>query len=135
MDVAKTRLDEAKKAEDAEKDTAKKAPLEAARKNEEGVFQAWEAEWNILTDQVKKSTVDGQRKTWETEQAYVTDAFRILANKQLCMQCHQVGKTPNHQPDPGTAALPGPSAVAARLAGTLDRHPAALLDLWLVDAE
>ena len=25
----------------------------------------------------------------------MTDAFRILANKQLCMQCHQIGKTPN----------------------------------------
>src|SRR5207253_2318545 len=94
MDAAKTRVDSAKKAEDAEKDMAKKTPLEAARKNEEGVFQAWEAEWNTLSAQVKKSSIEEQRKTWEMEEAYVTDAFRIVANKQLCMQCHQIGTAP-----------------------------------------
>ncbi len=95
MDAAKPKLDAAKKAEDAEKDQTKKTNLEAVRKNEEGIFQAWEAEYNTLVEQLKKSSVDEQIKTWETEEAYVTDAFRILANKQLCMQCHQIGKTPN----------------------------------------
>jgi hypothetical protein len=95
MEAAKARFDSAKKAEDAEKDMAKKPALEAARKNEENVFQAWEAEWNALANQVKKSAVDEQRKTWEADEAYATDAFRIVTNKQLCMQCHQVGKTPN----------------------------------------
>ena len=94
MDAAKPKLDAAKKAEEARK-TGQETNLDAARKNEEGIFQAWEAGVQHLVEQVKKTTVDEQIKTWGTEEAYVTDAFRILANKQLCMQCHQIGKTPN----------------------------------------
>jgi cbb3-type cytochrome oxidase cytochrome c subunit len=94
MESMKSRSEAAKKAEDAEKDMAKKGPLEAARKKEEEIFQAWEAEWKTLAERLKKSTPEEQRKTWETEEAYVTDAFRLVANKQLCMQCHQVSKTP-----------------------------------------
>ena len=94
MDAAKTRLDAAKKAEEAEKDMAKKAPLETARKNDEEAFQAWEAESKSLSARVKKSSIEEQRKTWEAEEAYLTDAFRITSNKQLCMQCHQLGAAP-----------------------------------------
>jgi hypothetical protein len=94
MDAAKSRLDQAVKAEEAEKDMAKKAALEAAKKSEESAFQAWESEWKTLAEQVANSTLEKQKESWKTEQAYVTDAFRIVANKQLCMQCHQIGPTP-----------------------------------------
>jgi hypothetical protein len=95
MERAKTSLEAAKKAADEEKDAAKKGPLEARLKSEDDIFQAWQSEWTALALQVKNNTVAKQQKTWETDQAYLTDAFRIVANKQLCMQCHQVGTTPN----------------------------------------
>ncbi len=95
MDAVKPRVDQAKKAVEAEKDMAKKTALDATLKNEEGLFQTWEAEWTALSEQVKKSTVDEQRKIWANEQAYVTDSFRVLANKQLCLQCHEIDKRPN----------------------------------------
>jgi hypothetical protein len=94
-DGAKVRFDAAKKAEDAEKDPAKKAQLESITKNEEGAFQAWEGQWNILSEQLKKSQGEGLQALWAAEEAYQTDAFRIIANKQLCMQCHKVGPAPN----------------------------------------
>jgi cytochrome c2 len=94
--AAEERFKAAEKAEADEKDVAKKATLQAALKSEESVFQAWDAELKVLDEQVKNSSLKGQQETWENQEAYVIDGFRIVANKTLCMQCHQVGKTPNN---------------------------------------
>ena len=91
---AKDRFEAAKKEEEAEKDMAKKGPLEAAKKSDESVFLAWEAEEKALAEQVKANSLEGQRLLWESEQAVLTDGFRLLANRQLCMQCHQINKLP-----------------------------------------
>jgi mono/diheme cytochrome c family protein len=47
-----------------------------------------------LTDEAQQK--DGPyrrelRKQWETHMAYATDAYRLLANTELCLKCHQVG--------------------------------------------
>src|SRR5262249_46006582 len=33
-------------------------------------------------------------KTWEEKEAYVADAFRLVANADVCLKCHQVGSVP-----------------------------------------
>ena len=41
----------------------------------------------------KKNYVDELQKRWERERAYASDAYRLLANYDLCLNCHQVGTT------------------------------------------
>ncbi len=92
--IAKERMDKADKARTAETDKVKKEPLEAAFKTEDDFYKKWKSETDLLTEQLKKSSLEEQRKIWETEQAVLTDGFRLLANRTICMQCHQVDKTP-----------------------------------------
>lgn len=98
-DLAKTRLDEATKALEAEKDNKdKQKVLEAAKKDAEQVSQAWETEWKTLAEAVKSNSLEGQKLAWETREGYLNDAFKILTNRGLCLQCHQVGNlTTNNQ--------------------------------------
>ncbi|MCI0642224.1 MAG: c-type cytochrome [Gemmataceae bacterium] len=106
------RLEAAKKVEEKaredlknEKDEGKKKTLEAAlkaaeetKKTEERIFNSWDDQLKVMSEALKKSGVDEQRRAWETNEAYVADAFKMLTNRQLCFQCHQVGKiAPNNQ--------------------------------------
>ena len=34
---------------------------------------------------------DVQRQSWHTKEAYAADAYRMLASRELCTKCHQVG--------------------------------------------
>jgi hypothetical protein len=38
-----------------------------------------------------------QRDRWEREEAFATDAFRLLASYEICLNCHQVGNIPPKQ--------------------------------------
>lgn len=89
-----------KKQKDAEKDEAKSKKLadalkdlEEKRKTAEDILKPWQDEMDSLKEAMKGGLAELQ-KTWEDKDAYLTDGFRLLANKQLCMQCHQVGKFP-----------------------------------------
>jgi hypothetical protein len=46
----------------------------------------------------KKTYLDEMRKSWEQQRAYATDAYRLLANYNLCLNCHEVGTTTAKQP-------------------------------------
>ncbi len=91
----------AKKAEDAlkgEKDEAKKKALESAFKAADELQKRvkqdeffWSNELNRLQKLVEKNKVETQEDTWKEQEAYVTDAFRLLANTELCLKCHQLG--------------------------------------------
>jgi mono/diheme cytochrome c family protein len=64
-------------------------------------------EQEITTVQASRDTLDGQlkpmkqafkdvsaeefQKQWCDNQAYAADAYRMIVNKQMCLQCHQVG--------------------------------------------
>jgi cytochrome c2 len=103
--AAKERLDSAqaalKKAEAAltdEKDAGKKEALEKAKKAAEdaakaaeGVSLAWDSELKRAQEQVQESTVEAQKARWLEREAYVTDAFRLFTDRNLCMKCHQIG--------------------------------------------
>ncbi len=40
---------------------------------------------------VASSSVDKQKKAWEEKDAYITDAYRLVVNRTLCLQCHTIG--------------------------------------------
>jgi hypothetical protein len=109
----------AKEAEKAEKDEAKKKVLEAANKpiadNLERAKQDeffWGNEVKRLQGLVEKNKVEDQQRAWEEKEAYVTDGYRLLANTQLCLKCHQVG---NLRPGEGVKEGPALSEAFNRL--------------------
>jgi hypothetical protein len=64
---------------DAEKADAQKAKTAA------------EADAKRLEDQVKSGNFTDQMKLWEEREAYIADAYRLVANGNLCLTCHKVG--------------------------------------------
>jgi mono/diheme cytochrome c family protein len=99
---AKKVLDQAEAALKSEKDETKKKQLtedvEEAKKRLDALVAA--------------SSVDNQKRAWREREAYVTDGFRLLANTQLCLGCHQVG---NLQPIQKQQEGPPLDLSAARL--------------------
>jgi cytochrome c2 len=92
-----------REAEKAEKDDAKKKEKAAAVQQAVDQKQKTEAELNRLkrltTD--KKAMEETQNKLlaqWEREDAYWTDGFRLVANSNICLSCHQVGSFPAAKP-------------------------------------
>ncbi len=88
-----------KAAEDAAKKKADADPkLKEQHEQQKAVAEAdekqtgiWQQEADRLTNLVASSSVDKQRATWEREEAYITDAYRIVMNRALCLQCHSIG--------------------------------------------
>src|SRR5262249_16452488 len=82
--AAKKVVEEAKKAEAAAKDAEK----EKAKKEREAAEKALES---IQKEADAWKKLEIQPKTWELERIYATDGFRLLANREFCLSCHQVG--------------------------------------------
>jgi mono/diheme cytochrome c family protein len=82
---------------DARLKTAK-ADVETAKKANQDTGPAQKVVDSIESDLRKwraaQDTKDFKdlRREWEQQQAYVTDAFKLVANQELCLQCHQVGQ-------------------------------------------
>lgn len=77
-----------KRAKDAVEE-AKKAgqPTDQADK----LVTSVESELRTLRSAADTKDFKELKRQWEQKEAYVTDAFRLVANEQLCLQCHQVG--------------------------------------------
>jgi mono/diheme cytochrome c family protein len=74
-----------------------KAAIEEAKKNNQdaaaseknvAAIEADLRKWRAAAD---TNDYKDLRQEWERKEAYVSDAFRLVANEQLCLQCHQVG--------------------------------------------
>jgi mono/diheme cytochrome c family protein len=52
--------------------------------DKEGQIKRWKG-------QLDKKDFSELRKRWEAEEAYATDAFKLIVNRDLCLQCHSVG--------------------------------------------
>lgn len=86
-------LDEAKKGKDKTAIAAaeaKQALAKAALASATTLKDAWDKESADLADRIKAASVENQQKDWAENNAYLTDAFKLVANKQLCWQCHQI---------------------------------------------
>jgi mono/diheme cytochrome c family protein len=90
-----TRLKDArsrfKDAEARAEEAKKNKKDEAAGKATESARAAWESEVKRLEDVVKASALDKQQALWEQDQAYLTDAFKLVVNRELCLSCHRIG--------------------------------------------
>jgi hypothetical protein len=52
-----------------------------------------------LEDLAKKKDYTAQEEAWKSQQAYALDAYRMLTNRQLCLNCHQVGNLEASNPE------------------------------------
>jgi mono/diheme cytochrome c family protein len=87
----KQKLAEAEASLDAAKQAVKDAPEGEARKQKQKELDDREAAIKRWKEQLAKKDYKDLQNRWEADEAYAVDAFRSLANRQLCMQCHSVG--------------------------------------------
>ncbi|MEI7685823.1 MAG: c-type cytochrome, partial [Planctomycetota bacterium] len=66
---------------------AAKAELDAATKTKD----AWERESTNLADRIAAHSVEKQKQEWLEKDAYLVDGYKLVVNKNLCWQCHQIG--------------------------------------------
>lgn len=64
-----------------------------------------EAEARKARQQADTGDVKDLQKQWETKEAYVVDAFKLVTNPNLCTKCHQVGTMPVEQVQGPSLAL------------------------------
>ncbi len=79
--------------EKALKDAKKEdvAGLKAALEKDQQTLKATQAELARLSP-------EGLEKNWLEREAYSADAWRLIANRTMCLQCHQVGNRPAGNP-------------------------------------
>jgi mono/diheme cytochrome c family protein len=92
-----------RESEKAEKDDAKKKEKATAVKQAVEQKQTLEAHLKQLRQLTSdaKAREEYQSKLlaqWEREDAYWTDGFRLVANTNICLSCHQVGIYPAAKP-------------------------------------
>src|SRR5205085_4571148 len=51
-----------------------------------------------LQETMKKNGPALYKEGWLENQAYVSDAYRLIANRQMCLQCHEVAGTRSSNP-------------------------------------
>jgi cbb3-type cytochrome oxidase cytochrome c subunit len=77
----------------------KAAKDEAGRKDAEKALAEARTQLDRLRDEAKKKDPKSpffqeQLRRWENHEAYATDAYRLVANYGICLNCHQVGNVP-----------------------------------------
>jgi mono/diheme cytochrome c family protein len=91
-------LDAAKQAvKDAKKDEEKKL-LEKEVADREANIKKWKEE-------LEKKDYGRFRKQWEETGAYASDAYRLLSDRNLCLQCHSIGNVASALPQGPNLAL------------------------------
>jgi nitrate reductase cytochrome c-type subunit len=88
--AANQQLADAKAAVEAAKTALKSATPETKSDLEKALATA-EDRAKRLQEKVDKKDFAEQRAHFESTEVYATDAFRLLTNRQLCLQCHSVG--------------------------------------------
>jgi hypothetical protein len=86
---AQANLKDAKEAEAKETDKEKKKTAEALVKA---------AEAKLASVKETGAFVKAQQARWEAKAAYASDAYRLLASNDRCLNCHQVGPLTPKQP-------------------------------------
>jgi mono/diheme cytochrome c family protein len=95
----------AKDVEAKEKDPAKKKTAEEVRKKAEETLAALKKEIGQLKDEgklkeIKETLFKNQVRQWESEEAYATDALRLLTTyNNACLSCHNIGNLKAKNPE------------------------------------
>ena len=72
------------------KDDKEKAELEKQVSDLKATIKTVTELKEKLDETLKQSGPDSFKKAYQDKEAYVTDAFRMIANRQMCLQCHEV---------------------------------------------
>jgi hypothetical protein len=51
----------------------------------------WQQEVERVNNLVSTGSVSKQKEAWMEKEAYITDAYRLVMNRTLCLQCHSIG--------------------------------------------
>jgi mono/diheme cytochrome c family protein len=86
---AEAGLPAAKQAVENEKETGAKADKQKELERREAAIKKWKEQ--LARNGPAKVRFPEQYDDWVTKEAYATDAFRSIANKNLCLQCHDIG--------------------------------------------
>lgn len=103
-DAAKAKANAARIKELTEQIQADQKKIDALDPEYQGkkrILKTWQDELDFLQKQKGMFTPAEMEKDWAANQAYLSDAFRLLTHQNLCAQCHQVGERPINKADPG----------------------------------
>jgi cbb3-type cytochrome oxidase cytochrome c subunit len=84
-------LKQAKENEDKENDKTKKEGLTLIRQKYENDKAAMTKELDEQKNELKDNKFPKLRQQWETQGAYLADAYRLATNLNTCTKCHNVG--------------------------------------------
>jgi cbb3-type cytochrome oxidase cytochrome c subunit len=82
-----------------EKDATKKGELEKEVEALNVLLKSKAEEKTQAEKALANKDVSTQRKIWETEEAYASDAYRMLMSRELCTKCHQIGSVVSSEPN------------------------------------
>jgi hypothetical protein len=83
--------DAKQKLHDKEKDAAKKEEHKKDLETLVGIIGGTEAQVKDLEKKLDQLGPEAQEKGWKKSEAYAADAWRLVFNRKLCLQCHEVG--------------------------------------------
>src|SRR5262249_6169564 len=87
--LAADRAEADKRLKDAE--TALKAAPDAAKAEAQKFVDEAQKAADAAAERVKNKKIDDLVKQWESREAYIADAGRLVINNNLCLTCHSVG--------------------------------------------
>jgi hypothetical protein len=98
QDALRREVAEAEAGLDALKQAVKDAPEGEARKQKQADVDAREAAIKKWKEELDKKDYSRLRKQWEEKDAYATDAYRLLTDRELCFKCHSIGSVATASP-------------------------------------
>jgi cbb3-type cytochrome oxidase cytochrome c subunit len=102
QDALKRRIAEAEASLDAAKQAVKDAKGDEAKKQKQQDLDALEARIKTWKSDKGKEQL---RKEWGETGAYGSDAYKLLTDRNLCLQCHDVGDVRTSSPQGPNLAL------------------------------
>src|SRR5207248_943313 len=91
-----------KKAEDK----ADKAELEKKIGDAQAEVTAMDELAGKLDETLKQIGPDLYKQAWQENQAYASDVYRLIASKEMCLQCHEVAGTRSSCPRTASSTPP-----------------------------
>ncbi|MHB1422036.1 MAG: c-type cytochrome [Gemmataceae bacterium] len=104
-DALKRRIAEAEASLDAAKQVVKDAKGEEVKKQKQQDLDTLEGRIKTWKSEVDKKNYDRLKTEWEESGAYASDAYKLLTDRNLCLQCHNIGDVVISSPQGPNLAL------------------------------
>jgi hypothetical protein len=104
-DTLKRRLAEAEASLPAAENAVKQARDAETQKQKQQDLDVLKEQIKIWKTELAKKDYSRLRREWEETGAYATDAYKLLTDRNLCLQCHNVGNVVIASPQGPNLAL------------------------------